>query len=198
MNTNSSFYYSYDFENFFTKRPDSTKPSLKVCKNIIDYSNPIYASNTDLTLTKLVLHYSKLSNILDTLTTYDNTMFYSFAYLSHCLFYVEQFNRVLEMWDDLFSVSLEEYYTDCHPYFSETFGKTYVHYFNMKFPTYLYKNRTVVYYNTVRKYHFDYLTYINDLVISDHYLLEEMHKYQIDFDQELEFQSFSPLLLTKS
>ena len=155
-----------------------------------------YILDYDLLLLKLVEYYSDLNKVLNRLSNnYHDYMFMRFAYKTKMFYFNDRFDHILELWEDAFSLALESYLKDRHESFVETFGISYVAYFDINFSNTLYYMFIDLEYKryTVQP-HVELFSEISDI---SHYSIDVPIEYQVSFAQELAYQSFSPSLLTK-
>lgn len=155
-----------------------------------------YILDNDILLIKLVEYYANLNNVLRRLSSgYHDYMFMRFVYKSKMFFYEDRFEHVLELWDDAFSYALESYLKDRHNSFLETYGISYVAYFDINFANSLYYALIDLEYK-VYSQNVSCNTY-SEIDNINCYSIDEQLEYQVDFAQELVYQSFAPSLLTK-
>lgn len=161
-------------------------------------------SNT-LLLYKLVDYYKDLNNVLQRiLDNYHDDMFMRYAFRAKVFGNEQRFIEFLQIWDDIFSHALQMYVTKYHNLFDESYGISYVMYFNMKFSACLFFQTIEVLkkFNNRAGYP-EGFRYCRD-VETYHYSLncasKEAWTHPVhladDYYQELLYQSFSPL--TKS
>lgn len=155
-----------------------------------------YILDNNLLLNKLVSYYSDLNEVLRRLSSgYHDYMFMRFAYKTKMFYYSDRFHNILELWDDAFSFALESYMKDRHYKFVETYGISYVAYFDINFSNALY------YALVDLEYKQKYNSRSNEELYSEiddisRYLTDEPIECPRDFAQELVSHSFAPSLLT--
>lgn len=154
-----------------------------------------YILDYDLLLLKLVEYYSDLNKVLNRLSNnYHDYMFMRFAYKTKMFYFNDRFDHILELWEDAFSLALESYLKDRHESFVETFGISYVAYFDINFSNTLYYILIDLEYKRyTAQPQVELFSEISDI---SRYSIDVPLEYQVDFVQELAYQSFSPLLLT--
>lgn len=155
-----------------------------------------YILDNDLLLIKLVEYYSDLNNVLKrTASDYHDYMFMRFAFKTKMFYYEDRFNNILELWDDAFSLALETYMKERHSSFIETYGISYVAYFDINFSNALYYSLINIEYkyNNSKEIPVELFSEIDDI---NNYLIDEPLVYLTEFDQELVSHSFAPSLLS--
>lgn len=155
-----------------------------------------YILDNDVLLNKLVEYYSDLNELLRRLSSgYHDYMFMRFAYKTKMFYFEDRFENILSYWDDAFSIALEMYVKERHNKFIETFGISYVAYFEINFANSLYYALIDLEYknNNSKSIIPELFSEIDDI---NRYSTGEQLEYLEGFDQELVYHSFAPSLLT--
>ena len=110
-------------------------------------------------------------------------------------FYEDRFNNILELWDEAFSLALEAYLKERHTKFIETYGISYVAYFDINFSNSLYYSfvNLEYKYNNSKDISLELFSEIDDI---NYYSIDEQLEYPKAFGQELVSHSFAPSLLS--
>lgn len=160
--------------------------------------------NTDLVFNYLVMYYNDLNCILDRfkigirdpLICYLNKRIFLFSFEN-------RFNILLNIWDDVFSRSIERFLEEKHNLFDESFGYSYKDYFDQHIQKIFYEvylevqkesrhTQQIEFKSRFKVYLNNSLTDRDVFVIG---LLSEQPEYQLGFLEELAYQcSFQPLL----
>lgn len=163
--------------------------------------------DTDLIFIYLVQYYNDLNEILgrfkngirDPFITYMNKRIFLFSFEN-------RFNILLNLWDDIFSLSIERFYKEKHKLFDESYGHHYKDYFDQHIQKIFYEVYLEVQKNSRHTQQIEFKSrskvYLNSsLTDSELYLMDlqfEQPEYQIDYLEELAFLCFSqPLLSTR-
>lgn len=126
-------YNHWDYELFKDVKPFDIKGKKRGFLASLNNIRYVQKSNY-LLLLKLIEYYKDLNvNLERVLDNYHDDMFMRFVFNAKVFGNEYRFVEFLQIWDDLFSVSLEEYLKRYHEAYDETFGVSYVMYFNMKF-----------------------------------------------------------------
>ena len=155
-----------------------------------------YILDNDLLLIKLVQYYSDLNNILKRASSnYHDYMFMRFAFKTKMFFYEDRFENILELWDEAFSLALETYLKERHVKFIETYGISYVAYFDINFSNALYYSFINLEYkfNNSKEIPVELFSEIDNV---NSYSIDEQPVYQEEFDLTLVSHSFAPSLLS--
>ena len=155
-----------------------------------------YILNYDLLLIKLIQYYSDLNNILKRASSnYHDYMFMRFAFKTKMFFYEDRFENILELWDEAFSLALETYLKERHVKFIETYGISYVAYFDINFSNALYYSFINLEYkfNNSKEIPVELFSEIDNV---NSYSIDEQPVYQEEFDLTLVSHSFAPSLLS--
>lgn len=206
-----SKYNHWKFEDFCNFSAANMKGKKR---GFLEYLNDskIYENFNDRLLGKLLEYYCNLDNILIRLQKgYYDPMFMRYAYYSHFFYFEDMFNITLQNWDDMFSLACEEYYNTWHYNFNETYGTSYVAYFDLYFSRTLY-NQLAVFDKVINKiknfseskqkglaksiemYRFSWL--ISDKSCFKASLYHNFEYPSESYLEELAYQSFSPSDLT--
>lgn len=182
------------FEDFKPYRIDGKKRGFLSSLNGVRY---IQESNM-LLLLKLVDYYKDLNvNLERLLDNYYDEMFMRYAFRAKVFGSEQRFEEFLQIWDDVFSYALEMYVNKYHSEYDETFGISYVSYFNMKFSACLLFQTTEVLkkFNNKSGYEegFKACRDVEVVLFSQNIKVEIPLEYPLEsFHQELLYQSFSP------
>ena len=155
-----------------------------------------YILDNDLLLIKLIEYYSDLNNILKrSASDYHDYMFMRFAFKTKMFFYEDRFDNILELWDEAFSLALEAYLKERHTNFIETYGISYVAYFDINFSNALYYSfvNLEYKYNNSKEIPVELFSEIDNV---NSYSIDEQPVYQEEFDLTLVSHSFAPSLLS--
>ena len=155
-----------------------------------------YILDYDLLLIKLIQYYSDLNNILKRSSSdYHDYMFMRFAFKTKMFFYEDRFDNILELWDEAFSLALEAYLKERHTNFIETYGISYVAYFDINFSNALYYSFINLEYkfNNSKEIPVELFSEIDNV---NSYSIDEQPVYQEEFDLTLVSHSFAPSLLS--
>ena len=162
--------------------------------------------DTDLILIKLVEYYNDLNEILgrfkngirDPFITYMNKRIFLFSFEN-------RFNILLNLWDDIFSVSLERFVLEKHKLFDESYGHHYKDYFDQHIQKIFYEVYLEVQKNSRHTQQIEFKSrskvYLNSS-ITDYELFNlglqaEQPEYPLDYLEELSYQYSSLPLLSK-
>lgn len=161
--------------------------------------------SNNLLLYKLVDYYRDLNKIFERIQdNYHDDMFMRYAFRAKIFGNEQRFTEFLQIWDDLFSYSLQMYVSKYHTKFDETYGISYVTYFNMKFSAcLLFQTIEVLKKYNNRSGYEDGFKYCRDVEIHHLSIMACFPKvashpaHPLDsYYQELIYQSFSPSTLT--
>ena len=197
-------YNHWDYSLFQNVKPfkmDGKKRGFLSSLNGIRY---VQKSNTFL-FYKLVDYYKDLNVILQrVLDNYHDDMFMRYVFRAKVFGNEQRFKEFLQIWDDLFSYALQMYYTKYHHLFDESFGISYVMYFNMKFSACLFFQtiETLKKHNNKSGYE-DGFKYSRDVEKHHLSIKASFPQVAIHFEDPLDtyyqvlvYQSSSPLALT--
>lgn len=161
--------------------------------------------DTSLILLKIQNYYWDFNEVLkrfrngirDPLISLLNRRIYFFSYEN-------RFNTLLNLWDDIFSLSFERYLVEVHPLYDESYGLHYKDYFDNHILGIFYEVYLEVQKNSRHteqiEFKFKEKIYINSYLSEEEVvslgLLAEQPEYQLDYVQELAFQNDSLRLLT--
>lgn len=191
-------HWDYDtFKDFKPYKMDGKKRGFLSSLNGVRY---VQSTNT-LLLYKLIDYYKDLNILFERiLDDYHDDMFMRYVFRAKVFGNEQRFKEFLQIWDDLFSHALQMYVMKYHPKFDESYGISYVSYFNMKFSACLLfqtievlkKFNNKAGYPEGFKYCRDIEMY--SLSLSCIYLSVEIHQPHPSetYYQELVYQSFSP------
>ena len=104
-------------------------------------------------------------------------------------------DNILELWDEAFSLALESYLKERHTKFIETYGISYVAYFDINFSNALYYSFINLEYkfNNSKEIPVELFSEIDNV---NSYSIDEQPVYQEEFDLTLVSHSFAPSLLS--
>ena len=162
--------------------------------------------DTDLIFIYLVQYYNDLNEILgrfkngirDPFITYMNKRIFLFSFEN-------RFNILLNLWDDIFSVSLERFVLEKHKLFDESYGHHYKDYFDQHIQKIFYEVYLEVQKNSRHTQQIEFKSrskvYLNSS-ITDYELFNlglqaEQPEYPLDYLEELSYQYSSLPLLSK-
>lgn len=161
--------------------------------------------DTSLILLKIQNYYWDFNEVLerfrkgirDPLIALLNKRIYFFSYEN-------RFNTLLNLWDDIFSLSFERYYYEVHPTYDESYGVHYKDFFDNFILKIFYEVYLEVQKNSRHteqiEFKFKEKLYLNSYLSEQELvnlgLLYELPEYQQDYLQELAFQNDVLQLLT--
>lgn len=126
-------YNHWDYSLFKDFKPYALNGKKRGFLSSLNGVRYIQKSNT-LLLYKLVDYYRDLNKIFERiLNNYHDDMFMRYVFRAKVFGNEQRFKEFLQIWDDLFSYSLQMYVNKYHDKFEESYGLSYVMYFNMKF-----------------------------------------------------------------
>lgn len=191
-------YNHWDYQLFKDVKPFHIKNKKRGFLASLGNVRYVQESNT-LLLYKLIDYYKNLNdNLKRILDNYHDDMFMRFVFRAKVFGNEERFVEFLQIWDDLFSVALEDYIKRYHDCYDETFGISYVMYFNLKFSKCLVFNCLTVLkqYNNRPGYEegFRYCRDVENISLRSSTRLgwTPLEYPSENYYQELIYQSFSP------
>lgn len=153
-----------------------------------------------LLLHKLVDYYKDLNNNLNRLLDgcYDR-MFCKVAFGLNFFRHEKAFIEYLQIWDDMFSFALQRYMKERHSQYDETFGISYVTYFDVWFSSCLFyeSKAALAFNNKINRVGYEDFWYSRDVdripfKASIHSELIPLEYPKESYYQELIYRSFSP------
>ena len=162
--------------------------------------------DTDLIFIYLVQYYNDLNEILgrfkngirDPFITYMNKRIFLFSFEN-------RFNILLNIWDDVFSISIERFLKEKHSLFDESYGYHYKDYFDQHIQKIFYEVYLEVQKNSRHTQQIEFKSrfkvYLNSSLTDSEVfttgLLAEQPEYQLGFLEELAYRCSSQPLLSK-
>lgn len=188
-------YSHWDFELFQEFKPYLIKGKKRGFLSSLNGVRYVQSSNS-LLLIKLVDYYKDLNvNLERALDNYYDEMFMRFAFRAKIFGSEQRFKEFLQIWDDVFSYALEQYVKLYHDTYDESFGISYVMYFNMRFSAcLLFQTSEVLDRLNGSDPNFKVCRDVEVVLLSQHIKVALPLEYPSEsFHQELLYQSFSPL-----
>lgn len=197
-------YNHWDYQLFKDFKPYALNGKKRGFLSSLNGVRYIQKSN-NLLLYKLVDYYKDLNKVFERiLDNYHDDMFMRYVFRAKVFGNEQRFQEFLQIWDDLFSYSLQMYINKYHSQFDESYGISYVTYFNMKFSAcLLFQTIEVLKKYNNRSGYEEGFKYCRDVEVHRLSIKACFPKVAIHFVdpldtyyQELIYQSFSPSTLT--
>lgn len=197
-------YNHWDYDLFKDYKPYAINGKKRGFLSSLNGVRYIQKSN-NLLLYRLVDYYKDLNKVFERiLDNYHDDMFMRYVFRAKVFGNEQRFKEFLQIWDDLFSYSLQMYVTKYHDKFDESYGISYVTYFNMKFSACLLFQTIEVLkkFNNKAGYE-EGFKYCRDVEVHHLSIMASFPQVKTHFVipsdtyyQELVYQSFSPLTLS--